>query len=589
MKNYFQQILKLWTSLPRNRQMVVGGVVLTVLIGLVWFVASRSNHNLQPLYTDLKEEDAAKVVEKLKTLEVVHRIDAGKQGVNILIPSEKLADTRLSMASSGLPSSGRLGFEIFDQSDFAATEFTEQIKYARALEGELERSIQLIESIEKARVHITFPKDSVFLESRRPAKASVMVKLRENRDLSRRNITAITMLVARAVEVLEPDSVTLLDMEGNLLDLEKPAEDRQRDEAALAYRKKLEQSLLAKVRDTLDPLLGADRYSAGVSVECDFSLTEQSEELFNPEQSVISTSLKTEETTSRRQPGGVPGTATNLPRPTVVPTAGANDIARRTENVTYQSSRSVRKTQIPQGRIQRISVGIVFDQRVQFTPNGDISTPSLVPTPEERVNSIRDLVAAVAGINPERGDVVTVQSLAFEETLNRIPVVPATGVAPTGKEEIPPIDWQKALPGWFADFIQKLRDDPQMLLIVASVATVLLLLIAVSVYFLLRSRKKKISVQMEQAAALKEAQAKAELEGRTAEDGSALPGQDPRRRQLEEHQALKDELTAEELQKLKLAPVTTKQSEILIKHLREVVQKDGDFAAHVLLTWLADD
>ncbi len=202
------------------------------------------------------------------------------------------------MASAGLPKSGRIGFELFDKTNFGASEFAEQVNYHRAIEGELERSVMSIREVEQARVHITLAKDSLYTESRQPAKASVLVKLRHAAALSPQNIAAICQLTASAVPGLSADQVSLVDTNGNLLNRPRPNStgDDQGNEAALDYRKSVEHDLQNKIAATLDPLLGADHFRAGVSADVDLTSGEQSEEIFDPSKSVMATS----QTTARR-------------------------------------------------------------------------------------------------------------------------------------------------------------------------------------------------------------------------------------------------------------------------------------------------
>jgi len=231
------------------------------------------------------------------------------------------------------------------------TDFAEQVNFRRAVEGELERSFMAISEVEKARVHVTFAKDSVFVESRQPAKASVMLKLRPGGELSSQNIQGITHLAASAVEGLQPENVSVLDMNGSLLNRPRRALDEDgagSSDARLEYRQSVERDLLIKIRATLDPLLGSDRYRAGVTAEVDFTSGEQSEETFEPDKSVMLTSQKTEDVSGAAAAGGgVPGTASNLPRPVERTTSTRGSTARRTENVTYQTSASLNVSPSP--------------------------------------------------------------------------------------------------------------------------------------------------------------------------------------------------------------------------------------------------
>src|SRR5258706_15892791 len=209
------QMRKLISSLTLRQQISI--VAAMVMVGLGLWMFSKWNHerDFRPLYTNLAAEDAGAVMQKLKEEGVEYRVD--DNGTALRVPSDKVAELRLKMASSGLPKTGRIGFELFDKNSFGLTEFAEQVNYRRAIEGELERSIGALVEIERARVHISLPKDSVFLESKQEAKASVVVTLRAGARLSPQNGAAITYLVASAVDRLAPESVTVLDSRGNLL------------------------------------------------------------------------------------------------------------------------------------------------------------------------------------------------------------------------------------------------------------------------------------------------------------------------------------------------------------------------------------
>ena len=250
----------------------------------------------KPLFTGLAPEDASGIVQKLKESGVDYRLP--ESGGSVLVQSSRLAELRLTMAAAGLPKSGRIGFELFDKTNLGATEFTEHVNYRRALEGELERSVTSLAEVEQARVHLTFPKDSVFLDAQQPAKASVLVKIRPGMRLAPQNVQAINHLVASAVEGLSPDAVSVLDMNGNLLGRPRAAaslDSGEPSEAVLDYRHKVEADLLAKVNSTLEALLGPDKFRAGVSVECDFSGGEESAEVFDPAHSVMLSSQRTED------------------------------------------------------------------------------------------------------------------------------------------------------------------------------------------------------------------------------------------------------------------------------------------------------
>src|ERR1041385_5348628 len=193
----------------------------------------------RPLYTTLAPEDAALVVQRLKESGVAYRLSSN--GTAISVPEERVAELRLDMAAAGIPKSGRIGFEIFDKTNLGMTDFAEHVNYRRALEGELERSVMALTEVEQARVHISFPQESVFQEARQPAKASVLLRLRGSAQLPESAIPAITHLISSAVEGLAPDAVSVLDMRGNLLSRAKRGSSDNgsgsgTSEAALEYR-----------------------------------------------------------------------------------------------------------------------------------------------------------------------------------------------------------------------------------------------------------------------------------------------------------------------------------------------------------------
>ena len=334
-----------------------------MVAGVVGFVHWKHEDDFRPLYTSMAPEDAAGVVQKLRETGVEYRLS--DNGGTVMVPSSKLGESRLALAAAGLPKTGRIGFELFDKSNFGATEFVEHINYQRALEGELERSVMSLAEVEQARVHLTLPKESVFLDQQQPAKASVMVKLRPGAQISPQNVLAVTNLVASAVEGLTPDGVSLVDMDGNLLS--RPASRRR--ERWLGDHQRIARSAPA---DRTQPG-GQDRrnagtaargqgFRAGASVDCDLTSGEQQEETLDPAHSVMLSSQKTEDVTERATTSGIPGTASNLPQQASSSAKGTGGISRRTENVTYQTSRIVRHTKIPQGVIRRMSLAVLVDQ-----------------------------------------------------------------------------------------------------------------------------------------------------------------------------------------------------------------------------------
>lgn len=548
-----EQLKTAWTSLSRWQRMSIPVVAAAVVAALVAFAQWRTDNDFKPLITGMNPEDAGAIVAKLKENGTEYRL--GDNGATVLVPSARVAETRLQIASAGLPKSGRIGFELFDKTSLGTTDFAEQVNYRRALEGELERSIRSISEVEQARVHLTFPKDSVFIESRLPAKASVLVHLRPNAHMTHANITAISQLVASAVEGLAAEDVSIMDDRGNLLSRPKrtPEIDGASDEL-IEYRQKIEKDLLAKASSTLEPLVGPGRFRIGLSVECDFASGEESEETYDPEKSVMTNSQKSEETNTINGAGGIPGTSSNLPRSTGRTASTATTVTRRTENVAYQSSRMIRRMKLPQGNIRRISASVLLDQNLRWENVDGRIQRVLEPPSAENMRAIRELVAAAVGIIPNRGDQLVVESLPFDNTLQTPPPhVPQT--APQPASEAPgnplalPSDWR----------------------IYAAIGGGLVVIAALFLLVRKRLRRRRKGISATAAPALPQAVVRDEL--------GAAP---------EEHLLPSGEQATKLLAQAQERVTQTARIESLVSELRNSIGEDPELAASVLRAWLEE-
>lgn len=559
------QLRQILASFTRKQKITIVMVAALVIAGLVSL--SRWNHerDFKPLYSGLAQEDAAAVLVKVRESGTEFRLDEG--GSTVLVPAAKVAELRLQLAAAGVPRSGRIGFELFDKTNFGTSDFAEQINYHRALEGELERSVMSLTEVEQARVHVTFAKDSVFLETRQPAKASVLVKLRPGTRLSPQNVAAICQLTASAVEGLQADAVSVVDMRGNLLSRpHRPAspDDPEPSAGASEYRQQVERDLVAKINSTLEPLLGAEKFRAGASVECDFTSGEQSEETFDPGKSVMVTSQRTEDIAGTNTASGVPGTASNLPRPTSRPGAGSGGVTRRTENVAYQSSRTVRHVKLPQGNIKHMSVSVLVDHAVRWEGSGAKAKRVLEPPSPQKLKAIRDLVAGVIGLSTERGDQLVVETLPFEATLVPEQMGPGPAANPP-----PPAE---QLPAWLRALFSN-----RMVLIGAAAGVAVL--VGVVIVVMKRSGGKnqkpvETRTQLETGSRAKNMLASSETATQHMEA------------QIAEQAALKRQQEIEAMTALKLPQVKTKKSEVLTKHIAEEAKKDATTMVQVLRNWI---
>src|SRR6202167_5785423 len=250
------QAKKLLLALTPRQLMTIAIVAIAVVGGVMGLSRWQRESGLKPLYTGLSPEDANAIVQKLHEGGIDYKIV--NNGTELLAPEDKVPELRLEMAGLGLPKTGRIGFEIFDKTNFGITACAEHVNYRRAREGELERSVMAISDVQRARVHVTLPKDSVFTDAREPAKASVLVGLRPGTRVSSPNVIAIENLVSRAVEGLGPESVSVVDMSGNLLSRPRrqgPANGTEISEEGLEYKQAIEHDVAAKIASTLEPLL----------------------------------------------------------------------------------------------------------------------------------------------------------------------------------------------------------------------------------------------------------------------------------------------------------------------------------------------
>ncbi len=596
----WEPLKRLSGSLSRKQQITIALTALAVMAGIYFFLLHNREKDFRPLFTGLAAEDANRVVSKLKEANVEYRL--GENDGAVLVRSAKLAETRLLIAGAGLPKSGRIGFELFDKTNFGATDFAEQVNYRRALEGELERSVTSLSEVAEARVHLTFPKQSVFVEQRQPAKASVLLKLKPEARLSPRNVVAIEHLVASAVEGLTPDQVTVVDMQGNLLKKIPLPEEEEKKDLRLEYRQKIERDVQAKVIATLTPVIGADHFQTGVSVEVDFTSGEQSEEAWDPNRSVMVTQQRTEESNTPSTPSGVPGTPSSLPRPTSRPGSKDQGMVRRTENITYQSSRTVRRTTLPQGGVRRMTVSTVLDQNVRWEGTGAKAKRILEPPPEETMKKVKDLIAGAIGFNQERGDQIVVESLPFESTLRKSlpppdPIAPkaAPGKSPQQQDSpLPP-----ALTKWLAD--KGIKVNPMIL--IGAAAAILLLVLGGAGFFVMKKRKKKALARVAHAAEAHPGTGTGTHADGTAElppantklpattHGHAGPSQIIQHAPgvtEEEREAIMAQQERDILASLRGPEVTTKKSEILIKHITEQATQHPTAAAHLVRSWLSE-
>ena len=553
------QLLRIWASLGRGQQIsLIAGPLLLLAIswgGLQW----KHDSDFRPLYSGLAPEDAAAVTQKVREAGIEYKLD--ELGATVLVPSTRIAEARLALAAAGLPKTGRIGFELFDRNNLGASDFAEQVNYRRALEGELERTVGTLGEVEQARIHLTFARESVFLDARQPSKATVVLRVRRGAQLGEASVVAIANLMASAVEGLSPSAVSIIDSAGRLLNRPHPGGDGDvlLAESNLEYRRQVESELLAKINADLSPLLGSDRFRASVNVDCDFTSSEQSEETYDPAKSAVLTSQSTEESNGAGMAGGTPGTASNLPRPVAKAAGVSTGLLRRTDNASYQPSRVVKRTVLPKGTIRHISTAVLLDQSVRWEGSGVKAKRILVPPSAEVLKVVHDIVAGITAFTEQRGDQITIESLPFENTLAAEPPMPPSP---------PPVP-------------QGIRLDFRQPVVIGGLAGCVLLLAGL-VFLLTRKRKTASSAVDTTPTPL----AAGETSQLTAH-GARAEAERKMEQQISDNEAQQAQLEAESLSRIKL-PDHTKKTQVLVKHIRDSVQKDAATATNVLRSWMSE-
>jgi flagellar M-ring protein FliF len=420
----------------RQRLAIAGSGVLVVL--MLWVLVFFMNKvEYQTLYADLDPQEAQGIVQKLTDLKVPYELEP--DGKTIKVASDKLAETRIQLASQGLPESGRVGFEIFDRTNFGLTNFQEQVNYQRALEGELARSIMTLAEVEAARVHLVLAKESLFQSADEQTKASVILKLKNGNTLSASAAQGIVNVVASSVKGLTPDKVVLIDYRGKILSRNTNGESGLSAQQ-LDARQKLETELSSKIVQILEPAVGQGKVRPQVSVVMNFQQVEETVEQYDPQGSVVRSHNRQEQRQPRSERvGGVPGSRDTpsqnsanpaAPRPAATAAAPAtpgsdqaapgsvvvqDSLLIQGETTNYEVSKAVRHVVNPVGRIDKISVAVLIDNRTKLSPGNDGKPQTSVePRNADDMKKYRELIAAAIGFNPDRGDQLTVENISFE-------------------------------------------------------------------------------------------------------------------------------------------------------------------------------
>ena len=357
------------------------------------------------LATGLEPADVQKLAGQLDAQGITHETSA--DGKTLSVPADKLDAAHMAIASVGSQGGQRAGFELFDKMSWGQTEFDQKVTYQRALEGELERSIETLSDVSSARVHLVMATDSVFADSKRAAKASVILKLRGS-ELSKDAVLAISRMVSGAVDSLQPEDVSIVDAD--------TARSLGLGHKGQSDGEGLESSLTQRLITTLEPVVGADKIRASVNIEQDESSSEENQEKYDPTVSALLSDQKSQDqSTGAAVQTGVPGTSSNIPtgKPKTPATPEPTQTST-TENAQYGVNRVMLHTVTPAGRIQRLTAAILVDDVMVKATQGGKVTYTRHKRPAEELNKIQQLAEAVIGFDAKRGDTISVEEMPFD-------------------------------------------------------------------------------------------------------------------------------------------------------------------------------
>lgn len=398
---------------PLQRALGLGG--LGLLLAILLFLSFRGQETeFVPLYRGLTSSDREALVVQLEEKGIPYRVQG--EDNDVWVPKDKVREIRADLASKGLPKSVPVGFELFDQTRVGITEFTQRVNLLRALQGELERTIETVQSIERARVHLVLPEETLFVEDEKPSSASVILKLKRGTELAPEQVKGIAFLVSRAVRGLDPKNVTIVDEKGKVLSFEEDESAGIAKLTNMQFRIKsgFENELEAKLLQMLTPVVGKRKVLVSVDATLDFSKAEHTQETFDPDTTAVRSEERERESEigfGPQQPIGVPGVMSN------VPGAGGQQVAQGQQPTTqrskshditnYEVSKLIRHVVEPYGVIRRLSVGVLLDGKHQ--------DGQYVPLAAQDLAKIESLVRGAIGYEESRGDQVRVVNIPFAE------------------------------------------------------------------------------------------------------------------------------------------------------------------------------
>jgi len=398
---FFKNVGHFVARMTPSQVMMLFGVIAGTIVGSVFLVGWMTGVTYSPLYSNLEETEAGEVVQYLSDNKIPYHLNGN--GRTIEVPSDKVHETRLALASEGLPRSGTVGYSIFDQNNLGMTDFLQNLNFRRALEGELTRTITELREVQAARVHIVMPKERLFRDDQKEASASVVLKLAGGYGLTKQQISGIAHLVAASVEGLKPSNIAILDYDGNLLSSGEEADALAGlSGSQMEVRKNVERYLEDKAQTLLASVLGDGRSVVRVTAELDFNQIERTSESYDPNSPSVrseertktsnATSDKADEAKESTEEGNSETTITN-----------------------YELNKTVEHIINGVGGVKRLSVAVMVDGTYREAPKGDGSVENVYqPRSQEDLDRLNAIVRNAVGFDSERSDQIEIVNMPFD-------------------------------------------------------------------------------------------------------------------------------------------------------------------------------
>lgn len=413
LRNISGQFLDIWAKLTMLQRVSICAATVAVFASIAVLVVWANKPVYKTLYADMAEEDLKEVSENLRQKSIEYKIN----GSAIEVLPDQVYDTRIMLASEGLPKTRNTGFELFDESKFGMTEFMQNVNYQRALQGELANTISAMNEVAEAKVHISIPKERLFVQEEDTAKASVVLKLIPGARLTPDQIKSVSHLVSAAVKGLTPQNVQIVDTAGNLLSefLTDENQPLLLTQTQINHQKEEEKRIEAKLRNVLSPILGDGKFVTKVNVEMDFNKREVMKEEFGD--TPVLRSQHTLEINSRntgKGPSGIPGVESNLAEPDILVDNIVSEYNKSEETNNYEISKTVTREEKTGGIIKRLTVAVVVDDKDAIETQDGNPVSVRRPRTDEDMAKLRGTIAGAAGIDPARGDVLDVSNISFD-------------------------------------------------------------------------------------------------------------------------------------------------------------------------------